>query len=331
MKVFLSHSSMDREIAIALRLLIEDCRDDVFVFCSSDDGAIPVGKDFTDVIYRHLDESDVFIPLLSVNYYKSKYCMIELGTAVGYLYQRYGIDGRDFIYPFCVYPVKPGNAVLGTPISNRHVADLRDNRQVHDFIRNGIKTRNSINRKVEDFIHKVNSIIIQKDSMLEYASTVRSYAAGDKVFYKDWKDFSNASTALDCNTITTTFNLNPYERKKFIKPDFISTVVHYVDGIDLFKYLYIRPNAEFKFTVNNFTNSLKAISVELKYGYGNSTTTLFDPVRFELVKGKNECSFALDKFKCNKLEEISEICFVIDKSSFSEDEGSFIIENMRIE
>lgn len=331
MKVFLSHSSKDREIAIALRLLIEDCCDDAAVFCSSDDGAIPVGKDFTNLIYRHLDESDVFIPLLSVNYYKSKYCMIELGTAIGNLYQRNGIVGGDYIYPFCVYPVKPGNALKGTPISNKHAADLRDSNQVHYFIRNGIKTRNSINGKVEDFIHKVNSIIIQKDSILEYASTVRSYAAGDKVYVKEWKDFSNASAALDCNTITTAFNLNPYERKKFIKPDFISTVVHYVDGIDLNKYLLIRPNAEFKFSVNNFTNSLKSISVELKHGFGNNKTTLFDPVRFELVKGKNECSFALDKFECNKLEKISEICFVVDKNSFIEDEGSYIIENMRIE
>ncbi len=319
----------DKEIALKLMTLIEECCDDASVFCSSDEGVIRVGKNFVDDIYENLENSNVFIPLLTVDYYKSRFCMIELGTSVAYLYQRYEKNGGDYIYPFCVSPNTPGNALLGTPISQIEVADLCDKSQVQQLLRQVIKTGKSINSKVEDFVHSIECIIVHRDKLLENASRVFSCAAGEKVFKKDWSDFSNASVSLGDNKITTNFNLNPYELKKVIKPDFISTVLQYIDNIDLLKYVLIRPNAEFRFTFNNFTNSVKGINVELKYG--ESKTTLIEPVQFKVEKGKTECSFPLDKFKCNKLSQLCEICFVADKSYFIENEGTYIIENIRIE
>lgn len=329
MKVFLSHSVKDKEIALKFMTLIEECCDDASVFCSSDEGAIRVGKNFVDDIYKNLENSDVFIPLLTADYYKSRFCMIELGTSVAYLYRRYDKNGGDYICPFCVSPNAPGNALYGTPISQIEVADLCDKSQVQQLLRQVIKTGKAINTKVEEFVHDIESIIIQRDKLLENASRVFSCAGGEKVFKIDWNDFSNSSVSLVDNRITTNFNLNPYELKKAIKPDFISTVLQYIDNIDLLKYLFIRPNAEFKFTFNNFTNSVKGINVELKYG--ESKNILNEPVQFKLEKGKTECSFSLDKFKCNKLSQVCEICFVANKSYFIENEGTFIIENIRIE
>lgn len=329
MKVFLSHASKDKEIALELSRLIEDCCDYATVFCSSDEGAIRVGKMFVDEIYQNLDESDIFIPLLTPDYYRSRFCMIELGTAIGYLFQKYDKDGGEFIHPFCVYPISPGDALSGTPISMMQAADLCDHSQVHQLLRDVLKTNKSINAKVENFIHNITSYIVRSSDLLKNASRIFSCASGDKVFVKEWSDFSKSSVSILDNQITTTFNLNPYERKKVIKPDFVSTVMQYVDYIDLYKYINVRPNAEFKFTVNNFTNSIKGINVEFKSG--ESKATLFSPVRFDIQKGKNEYSFALDKYKCDKLKQISEICFVTEKNSFVENEGTIIIENIRIE
>lgn len=76
MKVFVSHSSKDKELATALSDFLESINPSVEVFCSSQIGSIKVGKDFVNEITENLNNCDAFIPLLSPNYYLSRFCMI---------------------------------------------------------------------------------------------------------------------------------------------------------------------------------------------------------------------------------------------------------------
>lgn len=42
-----------------------------------------------ETIFEELNTSDLFIPVLSKEYYESKFCMIELGVAYSYMYTAY--------------------------------------------------------------------------------------------------------------------------------------------------------------------------------------------------------------------------------------------------
>lgn len=329
MRVFLSHSSNNKSIALELQTLIEECGEDVVVFCSSDKGAIPVGRDFVKCISDNLENCDVFIPLLTTDYFQSKFCMIELGFAVAYLLKQPDDIAKAFIYPFCVYPVSPGNALDGTPISHLQVSDLLNKKQLTKMVREVIQNRTPITSRIDEFIHEITKIVIKEENLLAHASRIFSCAGSFYDHTKNWDDCSQTSFSTSDQKITTTITLNPYELTKPEKPDFISTVIQYVDSIDLSRYLKVLPKPTFKFTVNNITKSLTGINVELKYG--DNKQILFEPAAFNIGKEKTECSFDLSKYRSKKLGQICEICFVINKSNIVEDEGTFTIENIRIE
>lgn len=327
MLVFLSHASKNKNIALKLVSLLEDSGDDVNVFCSSDEGAIPIGKNFVDYIYKKIDESDVFLPLLTEEYYKSRFCMIELGAAISYIYQKDSNRAGAFICPFCVDPVTPNEALNNTPITQIEVADVFNKAQMHNFIKSITKPHSFLNAKIDDFIQEMTAIIIENKPLIDRTSNILSCSFGEGVVVKRWKDFTNCISGN--NQISTVFNFNPYELNDPIKPEFVSTVLQYTDGLDLFRYLKVYPNASFKFSLNNFTNSLKRIRVELKYG--DSKIVLGKPAVITINEGEGDYSFSLEDYKFEKLREISEICFVIQGEDVAEDEGSFIIDNVRVE
>ena len=128
MHIFLSHASANAEIAGKLKELIEGCpttgSETNTVYCSSTPGSIEIGKDYVDDIYRNLDDSAVFIPLLTKEYYASRFCVMELGGAALYLY-RFG-RGEGYIKPYYLPPLALGDALLGTSLSALEVYSLVD-------------------------------------------------------------------------------------------------------------------------------------------------------------------------------------------------------------
>lgn len=81
-KVFISHSGQNKDIANALSVLIQTGAKVTDVFCSSRPGDdILGGENFVDCINDNLKNCDIFIALFSPNYLDSQYCMIELGAA----------------------------------------------------------------------------------------------------------------------------------------------------------------------------------------------------------------------------------------------------------
>lgn len=89
MKIFISHASKNKEIVLKFASFLESMSTEVEVFCTSEKGAIATGKNFIETIAKELNICDLFIPVLSQEYYESRFCMIELGVAYSYMYNKY--------------------------------------------------------------------------------------------------------------------------------------------------------------------------------------------------------------------------------------------------
>ena len=105
MRIFISHASKNKEIVLKFADFLEEVNNDIEVFCSSESGNIKVGKNFIETIFEELNHCDLFIPIISKEYYASKFCMTELGVAYSYLYKKYQKQEEDYIFPFVLYPV----------------------------------------------------------------------------------------------------------------------------------------------------------------------------------------------------------------------------------
>ncbi len=123
----------NKDIVLRFAELLESASGNIEVFCSSEKGSIQVGSDSTEVILKELSDSKLFIPVISREYYDSHYCMIELGIACSYLFEKYKKNGGNYIYPFALYPVKRRQALSGTPIANIQVGDLNSEDDLRSF------------------------------------------------------------------------------------------------------------------------------------------------------------------------------------------------------
>lgn len=115
MRIFVSHASKNGEIVLKFAKLLEMVSSDIEVFCSSEKESIMVGMNFVKTIFTELQKSDLFIPIISKEYYESRFCMIELGVAFSYLYNQYNNRGEEYIFPFVISPVQKGEALSNTP------------------------------------------------------------------------------------------------------------------------------------------------------------------------------------------------------------------------
>jgi hypothetical protein len=101
MKIFISHAAVDRETAQVLvdliRLGCDVPRGDIFF--SSAHGDIPNGEFFVQRILTNLNQSQVFIGILSRAYMESKFCLGEIGAA-----QVRRIAGISNLYTLLVPP-----------------------------------------------------------------------------------------------------------------------------------------------------------------------------------------------------------------------------------
>lgn len=329
MRVFISHSSKDKGIAILLQKLIEDTCMDAKVFSASDKHAIPQAVNYNDYIFSNLENCTAFIPLLSRNFYESRYCMIELGIATAKLMNDYNNNGKRIVFPFSVYPTKKELALANTPLAFIQVSDLKDIVGVEDFLRDNftINIHCDFKAKLEQFEYDLTQLTMSEQSIVGNASRVFPCFDESSVEVKDRKDYIQCSVDED-KKITVNYNFNPYEIGCPQKPSFASVVIQYIDGLDLFTYLRNVPKAELCFDFHSFTNSITNLSVEIKYG--DNHIVLFHPFRFNVHKGIQECKIPLSELTSEKLKSITEICFVIHGEDVVEDEGSFMIENLII-
>lgn len=329
MRVFVSHSSKNGDIALRFTKFLESISSEIEVFCSSEKNSIKVGADFVDTIFNELNNSEVFIPIISKEYYESKFCMIELGVAYSYFCERYKVNGENYIFPFSLYPVQKGYALSGTPLVNIQTGDIADEEDLHGFLEylseeKGVAIKSATNRMIHTFINDVDKVSLEKQNILEVAKV--------NTFFDDSIDFYHTEDIANCgvsdDVIVVNYNMNPYEKEDVKRPNFISLVLTYVDKLDLGRYLELNLDAEFKFIVTSFTNSLKRIFIEFKYSEANRVLETFE---FPIVYGENRLQIPLEKMKSKALGNISEICFVIHPDDVVEDEGMYKIGEIKIE
>jgi len=93
-KVFLSHSDKDKKIASELKSKLS--KHGLFVFLAHED--IDGGSDWVSKLYEEIQNSKIFIMLLTKNYHPSKYTDQETGIA---------IDCKKTILPICIDDTRP--------------------------------------------------------------------------------------------------------------------------------------------------------------------------------------------------------------------------------
>lgn len=328
MRIFISHATKNREVVLRFAEFLERASSEIEVFCSSEKESISVGKNFVQTIFDELNNSDLFIPMISKEYYESKFCMIELGVAYSYLYNRYNSQGEDSIFPFAIPPVQKGSALSGTPMANIQTGSISDEADIHSFLEylsseKGVNIGSGINQKLHSFLFEIDQIFLKNQNILDGAK-IGTYF-DDSIDFKHREDISGISTTE--NGLVVNYNMNPYEKPGVSHPKFISMVLRYVDKLDLGRYLNMNAQAEFAFILTNFTNSLKRIFVEFKYSDNNRILETFE---FPVQYGENKLSIPLEKIRSNALCNISEICFVIHPDDVQEEEGMFKISEIQI-
>lgn len=327
MKIFISHASKNKEIILKFADFLESISTEIEVFCTSEKGCITAGKNFIETIFEELNTSDLFIPVLSREYYESKFCMIELGVAYSYMYSKYKRNG-EYIFPFALHPINKGQALSGTPLSDIQVGDLNSEVDVKSFVEYLSEERKTnigsgVNRKLHLFESEINARVLKKVNIFEQAR-VGTYF-DDSIFFRNKEDIVNHT--IKNNVTTVNFNMNPYGETKINYPNFISMVLGYVDKLNLGQYLETNTISVFRFTLVNLTDSLKKITVEFKYSDSNR---ILDAFELPVTKGENILSIPLEKMHSQALYKISEICFVIHPGDVVGTTGTFEIQKVEI-
>jgi MFS superfamily sulfate permease-like transporter len=124
--IFISHSSLDKDMARVLQEQIETVlggKENAVVFNSSDPYAIPTGSDWFEEIAAQLDKSHVLVVLVTASAKQS----IWVGFEIGYFWSR--AKGKH-IYPVAV----PGAKTFG-PIEKLQAKSLDKPEHIDGFLR----------------------------------------------------------------------------------------------------------------------------------------------------------------------------------------------------
>lgn len=320
MKVFISHSSKDNDIVLLLRELILKNGNDVTVF--SDDNSFLIGRDFSEKISKNILDSNIVIVLLSDYYVSSKYCLIELGMICSFMYMR-DIE----IIPFCIYPVRPNNALAGTPLASIQCRDLSDPSSISYLLKRIHPGCSLSNYGIYQFSDKIVEYICSQDIIYNQIESTQVCAYGEGLIVKNWGDFVSYQKNDSNKEIEVSYNLNPYGLKNQGKPEFISLVLKYNSSLDLSPFARFGNEAKIVFKLVNYTDSIHRISVEIKRSPGEVISM---PFEFELNGSENKCEIPFNSFGSGQLKEVDEICFVLRPEDLLEDEGTFIVKDIEI-
>ncbi|MBS5062168.1 MAG: toll/interleukin-1 receptor domain-containing protein [Hungatella hathewayi] len=80
-KVFISHAAKDSELIDAFYNFLHDGMGISDIFCSSKKGSLGIGEDFINRIREELRGCEAVIFLITPEYLKSPFCLIEMGAA----------------------------------------------------------------------------------------------------------------------------------------------------------------------------------------------------------------------------------------------------------
>ena len=122
MKVFISHSSEDKELVMLfVNLLTQGFHiDNNEIFCTSMDNSLRIGEDFIKSIKEELHDSEIVIFIITPNYIASKFCIMEMGAAWAF---------KNNIVPIIVPPLD-FSVLNDTPMKSIQALILNDGEEL---------------------------------------------------------------------------------------------------------------------------------------------------------------------------------------------------------
>ncbi|MCK6075357.1 toll/interleukin-1 receptor domain-containing protein [Paenibacillus silvae] len=159
-KLFISHATKDKALVehfvnfleSAIRVNPEE------IYCTSINGTIPTGVGFVDHMRGHITSAELVIFLITENYFKSPFCLAEMGAAWGL---------NQNIYPIIVEPLK-FDVLNATPLAGVQAIKLNSEGDVtkmyEEFKQKGIIENLQVlrfNNKLPEFIKGLDNVIIK--------------------------------------------------------------------------------------------------------------------------------------------------------------------------
>lgn len=148
--IFISHSTKNKELVEQLVELLKLGMgvDNSKIFCTQLKGTLPTGKDFVSKIKEEVQKREMVIAIITPEYLKSVFCMMELGAAW---------VGAEYLCPILAGGVKYED-LAGSPLSGiqmRMIDSKEDWYVVYDeLVRQGIILTNTaqFSKKLDDFM-----------------------------------------------------------------------------------------------------------------------------------------------------------------------------------
>lgn len=323
--VFISHSTQNAWMVDDLMKLIYAVNPEARIFCSSEESSLEIGTNWKDRIYESLSGADVFIAIISREYWKSKYCIFELGA----VYERYcnTNDPTVLIQPLLLPPLDKGQALANTPLVEMQLADLTSAKSIALFLRHFTEDQK------DPVIDKLNVGIARfctmiRESTLRMTSLSEGMEAG--AFFDERGKLPVARSRIancrrDEDRFEFTFDLSLLDYED--DPSFASVALMYWDDVNLREYLSFDTEAAFRFNVDNRAGILKKLSVEFKSSIDSKKFVR----NIDLVPGENAVRIPLKDMNYKPLSSIREICFVIHPADMNGLSGEVVFSNIHVD
>lgn len=320
-KIFISHSSKDKDLVDFFVLLLEDYLhiDSDDIFCTLRTNSIVAGSDFITNIRDNLTDAKIVFFLITSNYIESKFCLMEMGAAWAL---------KNNIVPIIVPPLN-FDALSDTPLRSiqsimlTNESSLIENLYLKKLVNDNIINRLNPTKErqfadfVPVFVEKIRIIStynygadINQSDMLAFAQNGDPYAIRIERKY---------------NTYTLKCNFEPNKYYPMIN-SFVGAALQFSPHKN---WSDILPSSSIKLECRSKDSSIDNVIMEIKSG--NNTFKAFE-ITIPLSPEFKTVSIPINTSKISEqyLKDISELCFVVRPYFVPNFKGELEIKNIGI-
>lgn len=326
LKVFISHASRNAWAIEGLTKLIAEVNPSASIFCSSSEDSvspIDIGGNYKKAIYTSLHNADVFVAVVSREFWKSRYCILELGAA----YQRYRFDKETAvsIQPMLLPPLARRLALANTPMTEMQVASLINPKAIERFL-HGIEgpggiPASKIKARIEEYAASIRRHLLAQTSLT-------ADAQAGAYFDERPENPHPREQVVRYRSLDDDFLFEFHLSQLPYTPTFASVALEYWDEINFREYLAFDLDAAFCFDLDNIGGALRSVTVEFKFG---DTHRVYQAIDCPLTEGANSVCIPLAMMDKKPLSQINQICFVVHPETMDALDGKVIISKMRVD
>lgn len=326
--IFVSFANKNEEVAKQLVILLRKAGIPEGSVFFTGEPIIDSGDNYNKEIFQHLETSDVFLVLLSREYWESRYCVFELSSAYAKT-REWALDSNpnnDFsIKPALIPPLSKSDALSNTPLFYMQVKDITNVNELLSLLKEinpGLTEQNleSLKTAASEFAGQIKKDILMKASLTDDADAnvwmdedARSPVKKSKLISAEQTDGGSYIVKYDFGGIG-------YD------PGFASLALQYMQEINLREYLKADREASFDCRIQ-CTREVPSVTIEFK----DIFTKLIKSFAVDLTEGAAEVSIPLKKLDCDRLEKVSEICFVVHPKEDQILENTMIIDQIKVD